>query len=106
MSFIFDIIFIIAFIFSRALAAIIYGFVIIPFIWRFVCLFRKKGSCKFTKCPLRKDYGNHLFPFIVPDIFPFGACTKCPPTKEELKIYKRSPEGFVEEYLKEKKKEL
>lgn len=106
MFYIFDIIFIIAFIFSQVLTATIYGFVIIPFIWRLVCLFRKKGSCKFTKCPLRKDYGNHPFPFIVPDIFPFGSCTKCPPTKEELECYKNSLQGFAEEYLKKKKKGL
>ena len=28
--------------------------------WRMICLFRKNGSCKFRRCPFRRDYTNTL----------------------------------------------
>lgn len=65
--------------------------------WRIVCLFRKKGSCKFRKCPFRKKYTSMSCIY-----FPSGGCTKCPPTPEELEIYSHTTEGIVENILKEK----
>lgn len=76
------------------------GYVIIisGMVWRFICLFRKKGSCKFRRCPFRKQYTN------MSDVyFPSGGCRKCPPTPEELEIYNHSAEGIVEKYVREHK---
>ena len=63
--------------------------------WRILCLFRKKGSCKFRKCPFRKDYTNMSGIY-----FTGSGCTKCSPTPEELEIYKHTVEGRIEEILK------
>lgn len=30
--------------------------ILITVIWRFICLFIKKGSCRFVKCPFRMNY--------------------------------------------------
>ena len=67
--------------------------------WRIVCLFRKKGSCRFRRCPFRKDYTSMSCLY-----FPSGGCTKCPPTPEELETYRHSAEGIVESILNESEK--
>lgn len=63
--------------------------------WRIFCLFRKKGGCKFRRCPFRKQYTNMSCVY-----FPSGGCTKCPPAPEELEIYRHTSEGIVEYILK------
>ena len=79
--------------------AIGFLYVLSGMLWRFICLFRKKGTCKFYKCPFRKQYTNPSNIY-----FPSGGCTKCTPTPEELEIYSHTPEGIVEA-LTEKKKD-
>ncbi|RKJ56636.1 hypothetical protein D7X25_05760 [bacterium 1XD42-8] len=58
------------------------------FIWRFVCLFRKKGSCKFRHCPFRQESTNFVYPSLIP-------CTKCPLTKEEIENYKNALKKLI-----------
>ena len=63
--------------------------------WRMICLFRKNGSCKFRRCPFRRDYTNTSCVYVPP-----GGCTKCPPTEEERAIYEHSVYGIVESMTK------
>lgn len=67
-------------------------------VWRFICLFRKKGSCSFRKCPFRKSYysGGCVY-------FPGSGCTKCPPTPEEEGSIEYMVEQMVEAEKREKK---
>ena len=67
--------------------------------WRIICLFRKKGSCKFRRCPFRKNYTSMSCIY-----FPSGGCTKCPPTLKELEIYRHTPEGIIENIMKDEKR--
>lgn len=68
---------------------------LICIIWRIVCFFRKKGSCKFTKCPFRKDYFSTSCLELVNDFI----CDKCLPTIEEIEEQKRILED-LKDYLK------
>ena len=81
---------------------ILYGlmfiYMIIGMAWRFICLFRKKGSCKFTRCPFRRDYTNTSCVY-----FPPRGCTKCPPTESERAIYEHSIYGVFDAMKKNKK---
>ena len=77
------------FIFFHIMAIIIYGSMFLFWAWRFVCLFRKKGSCKFRNCPFRSEYF-----FVLP-------CTKFPQTKAELESYKIELYKILEEIPKE-----
>lgn len=65
--------------------------------WRILCLFRKKGSCKFTNCPFRKNYMNTSCMHFLD-----SGCTKCPPTDEELEVYRHSLEGVMENLAQKK----
>lgn len=62
--------------------------------WRIVCLFRKKGSCRFRRCPFRKKYTQSSCVY-----FPSGGCTKCPPTESEWEVYKRTADGILESMM-------
>lgn len=62
--------------------------------WRIACLFRKKGSCRFQRCPFRKKYTQSSCVY-----FPSGGCTKCPPTEEERVMYERTPDGILESLM-------
>lgn len=64
-------------------------------IWRVACLFRKKGNCKFTKCPFRKDFLNTSCLEFAGDF----SCDKCLPTVEEIEEQKRILDK-LENYLK------
>ena len=77
-----------------------YLYIFSGMLWRFVCLFRKKGTCRFYKCPFRKQYTN-----VSNVYFPSGGCRKCLPTEEELEAYRHTPEGIVEALTKKKKNE-
>lgn len=59
--------------------------------WRIVCLFRRKGSCRFRSCPFRKDYTSSSCLY-----FPSSGCTKCPPTESEKEAYGRTADGIME----------
>lgn len=67
---------------------------LICIMWRFVCSFRKRGSCKFTKCPFRKDFFSTSY-LGVHNCF----CDKCLPTEEEIEEQERILE-YLEDYLK------
>ena len=58
---------------------------LICIIWRVVCFFRKKGSCKFTKCPFRKDFFSTSCLGLAGNFI----CEKCLPTVEEIEEQKR-----------------
>lgn len=68
-------------------------------VWRFICLFKKKGSCKFVKCPFRKNYKKRSYFY-----FPESGCKKCPPTPEEEKVWRGSLEEVVERLVENEKK--
>lgn len=73
--------------------------IMIVTVWRFICLFRKKGSCKFEKCPFRKNYARRSYFY-----FPESGCNKCPPTPEEEKIWRGSLEEVVERLVENEKR--
>ena len=58
--------------------------------WRIVCLFRKKGGCRFRSCPFRKNYTS-----VSCVCFPSGGCTKCQPTESEKEAYGRTANGIL-----------
>lgn len=53
---------------------------LICIIWRIICFFRKKGNCKFTKCPFRKNFYSTSYMELEDKI----SCDKCLPTIEEI----------------------
>lgn len=59
--------------------------------WRIACLFRRKGSCRFRRCPFRRDYASSSCLY-----FPPRGCTKCPPTESEREAYRWTAEGILE----------
>ena len=63
-------------------------------IWRIICFFRKEGSCKFTKCPFRKDFFSTSCLQLVDDF----SCDKCLPTIEEIEEQERILKD-LEDYL-------
>ena len=68
--------------------------------WRIACLFRKKGNCKFRRCPFRRDYTNSTSLY-----FPPSGCTKCLPTEEEKAVYAHSACRIVESLTQNQKKD-
>ena len=73
--------------------------IMIVTVWRFICLFRKKGSCKFVKCPFRKNYAKRSYFY-----FPETGCNKCPPTPEEEKVWRGSLEEVAERLVENEKR--
>ena len=84
----------------KILYALGYMYVAAGAAWRTVCLFRKKGSCRFRGCPFRKDYTSSSCIY-----FPSGGCAKCPPTESEKAAYGNSAEGIVEAILEKGRQE-
>lgn len=54
-------------------------------VWRIICIFKKRGSCKFARCPFRKDFFSTSCLELVDDFL----CDKCLPTDEEIEEQKR-----------------
>lgn len=73
--------------------------ILITVIWRFICLFIKKGSCRFVKCPFRMNYTRRSYFY-----FPETGCKKCPPTPEEERIWRGSLDEAVERLVEEDKR--
>lgn len=59
--------------------------------WRITCLFRRKGSCRFRKCPFRKDYTDTSFMNVLS-----GGCKKCLPDEDEMEVYRHTADGIVD----------
>lgn len=75
-----------------------FSYMVMGMAWRIICLFRKKGSCKFRRCPFRRDYTSSSCIYVPP-----GGCTKCPPTEQEKAIYEHSVYGIAESIKKQQK---
>jgi hypothetical protein len=77
------------------LNGLMFSYIAMGMAWRIICLFRKKGRCKFRRCPFRRDYTSTSCVYSPP-----RGCTKCPPTERERAIYEHSVYGIAESMTK------